>query len=561
MNVLRDATPRALVLVALFGFLWAKSLGLTVFLDPTNLDWMMQGDWLAHLMGWLFTRYEPWAVPLAQAPGLIAPTGTSAALTDAIPLLSVIGKLVSPFFGDRLQLFGGWMVTGVVATGVVGVLVGRAWLKDTASLTLAGCLFVMNAVVSTRAGHPAFFGFWTLSALVGMNLWPVTDLRSARRVAAVSLAVTFVACGIHAYLAVMAGGLLGAAMARLALVRRDFRPLEAVLWLCAAPLTWLLSLWLFGFLSGARGVTANLASEGFGEFSADLLTLVNPSIWSRFVPALPTGPRQYEGYAWLGLGVLGLLVVRLGVLVRRRPERRAVLESLPLVVVVTLMAFFALSNHVTLAGRPLADLSGLYAHAGPWPSVFRSSGRFVCPLFAALTLAAVLGAAQLRTRTGRVFLLGGAALLQLADFDTPRIALNHHAGTAAWQFKDPAWQLMGQGYRHVVIHPIQLQWTCPFDGPLVAGLSWEAYRQRLSINSGHVGRPPPGTDCKRHLQPGELDAETVYVPYFPDFVGDVQRPGMTCGPVEGRLVCVSSSHDTALLRELRLRATRGPEGR
>ena len=44
----------------------------------------------------------------------------------------------------------------------------------------------------------------------------------------------------------------------------------------------------------------DLAIEGFGQFSADLLTFVNPLQWSRFFPAIAMGPRQYEGFAYLG---------------------------------------------------------------------------------------------------------------------------------------------------------------------------------------------------------------------------------------------------------------------
>jgi len=101
---------------------------------------------------------------------------------------------------------------------------------------------------------------------------------------------------------------------------------------------------------------------------------------------------------------------------------------------------------------------------------------------------------------------------------------------------------------------VQIQWTCPFDGKFIAALSWEAYRQRLSINSGHVGRAPPGTDWHRPLPPAVLDQETVYIPYHREYFADFQLPQMACGPVEGRLVCVSKEKATPLLRELLRRA-------
>ncbi len=546
-------TLRAMGLVVLFGVLWARALGLTALADPTFLDWMIEGDWLGHLFGWLFTRNGPWGLPLAQAPELVAPAGSSAALTDAIPLLSVAGKLLSPFFGERLQLFGAWMVLGVIGTGVAGVLVCRAWLHDWVSLGLAGCLFVMNPIVSTRYGHPPFFAFWMLTGLVGTALWPVTSLASARRTAAVTLALGFLASATNAYLAVMAAALVGASLARLAVVLRRFAAGEAAAWLVSGPAVVVGALWLFGFVSGARSAPMQtLAIEGFGQFSADLLTFVNPATWSRLLPALGMGPRQYEGYAYLGLGVLGLLAVRGLLLARRRPTKLELLGLAPLALAALATSFYALSNHVTVGGTRVADLSGLYAPLGSWPSVFRSSGRFVWPLHAWLTIIAALAVAPLATLPARRLVLAAGVLVQLVDFDPGRTPL--HKGFRVFEpFRDPTWQLLGD-YRHVVIHPVQIQWTCPFNHELVAKLSWEAYRQRVSINSGHVGRAPPGTDCTRHLGPAELRDDTVYLPYFPQYLQDFQRAGYVCGPVEGFTLCVSPARQTPLLQALLQRA-------
>lgn len=553
----RSVTLRALFLVVLFGVAWAHALGLTRLADPTDIDWMISGgDWMAHFFGWLFVRAAPWGLPLGQAPALLAPHGTNAALTDAIPLLSTLGKVLSPLAPDRFQLFGLWLVGGVIGTGVAGVLSVRAWFKDVWSLTWAGCLFVMNPIVSTRAGHPSFMAFWVLTGLVGATLWPVPDARSGRRVAIVTLVLCLVATGIHGYLAVMAAALVGASLLRLALVARPFAWPERLAWFFAGPVVTLFGLWLFGYLgSFGGGKPTNMTAEGFGQFSADLLTFFNPITWSRFVPAFGMGPRQYEGYAYLGLGTAALLLVGLASLVWRRPSRAAWLTAAPVVVITLVMFGYALSNHVTIGGREIADFTAFYAKLEPWPSVLRGSGRFVFPLYALLTMTAVLAATRLQAKW-RPMALGLAALLQLVDFDASRAHFGQPPAPAFTAFTDPTWKLMRDGYRHVVVHPIQLQWLCPFDGPLIAKLSWEAYLQGLTINSGHVGRPPPDYSCTRHLAPEELQRDAVYLPYFKQYLPDFTAAGFICGAIENRVVCVSPDNDTPLKAELLRR--RGP---
>ncbi|MEW5739878.1 MAG: DUF6311 domain-containing protein [Myxococcota bacterium] len=551
-------TPRgqlavSLSIVSAFGLGWYLALGGGQTINPTNVSWMLEGDWMGHLFGWLFTRNGPWALPLASAPDLVHPAGSSAALTDAIPLAAVVAKLFSPLAPEAFQYFGLWMLLGTIGLGVAGVLVLRPHVKDPALLTLGGMLCVMNPIVSTRYGHPPFYGFWALTGLVGLSLWPVAELKSARRVAGAALVLGFLGCAMNAYLALMASGLMFAAVVRLALVERRFSRREGAAWVAATPAVAVLSLWLFGFISGARSSPVeNLAIEGFGQFSADPFTFVNPFTWSRFLPALPVAPRQYEGYAYLGLGILALLAFRLALLARFRPSRDELKSLAPLLLVALVMAFYALSNQVIVGGRLVAHLD-FYDRLAPLPSIFRSSGRFVWPLHVLLTLTAILGAARLtRIWLARV-VLGLAFLVQVIDFNVATSTLGRPAPEFR-PFRAPEWKLLGQDYRHLYIHPVQINWTCPFNPVLVAKLSWEAYRQRLTINSGHVGRAPPGTNCTRHLAPAELDPQTVYIPYFQEYYPDFATAGWVCGVLEGVPLCVSPARETALKQLLQQRA-------
>ncbi|MFT3709457.1 MAG: DUF6311 domain-containing protein [Archangium sp.] len=546
-----STTRIALVLASTFGLIWAHAIGVTGFFDPTNIDWMFEGDWQAQLYGWLFARIAPWGIPFSQAPNLVYPFGSSAALTDSVPSLILVSKLASPLFGERMQPFGVWMVTGIMATGAAGVLICRAWLRDLPSLTFAGCLFVMNPVLTTRYGHIPFFGFWAIFALVGLCIWPVNELKSARRIAAVTIACGFFACSTTAYVAMMCMLLVGAGILRLVLVARAFKPREALAWLFAAPAFCLLSLYLFGWVKGALN-SPKLTEEGFGQFSADLLTFFNPSIWSRFISGFSMGPRQYEGFAYLGLGVIALVLVRLVLLVRFRPSRSELLTWVPLLIAIVLMGTFALSNIVTVAGKPVANWSAFYSHLGQYPQVFRSSGRFIWPMFCTLYLVAALAVTRIEALWVRQWVLGLGVLLQFVDINPTQAPIRHpypHFEPS----RDPAWALLNE-YQHLVISPIQLQWVCPYDHILVSTLSWQAYRQNLTINSGHVGRAPPGSDCKKHLSPAELDDQTVYIPYFAEYVPDLVNAGFVCGQVERWLVCVSPNRDTALQRLLRTRA-------
>lgn len=532
--------------IAAFAFAWFGAQGGWDTLDPTNISWMLEGDWLGHLLGWFFVRNGPFGLPMTLAPDLIYPYGSSAAFTDAIPIASFVTKLFSPLLPVSFQFFGWWIFKGFVVHGWVGFFTARLFTKDWVTVTLVGCLFVLNPMLIGRYGHPPFYAMWTVFLLVALGFAPVSDTPHARRLLLVGAAVAAFAGGVNTYLAVMAFALVLALIARFALAERRITWREALVWLALGPGGVLLSMAFFGFFHGlGGGPPMRLGVEGFGQFSSDLLTFINPADWSRIVPKLPMGYRQGEGGAYLGLGVLLLLVFRL--IPGKHKVKVFSVGAVPTLLVASAMAFYALSSIVTVGGKMVLSLEWLYAPFSTLTSMFRSSGRFVWALHALVTLLAVSGVSRFAARAwlGRVVLLLACAL-QCYELKTSLSGFN---GEYA-QFKplpSPTWSLMGE-YKHLFVHPVQVQWICPYDHELIAHLSWEAYRQHLTINSGHVGRVPDliADNCMRHLPPNELDAQTVYVVHFPQFLGDFTQAGYHCGAVEERVLCVSPDRETKL---------------
>lgn len=205
----------------------------------------------------------------------------------------------------------------------------------------------------------------------------------------------------------------------------------------------LLQAWLDGRMSGAalaqRGgavlggivalmlLTGQLGSDlgsavgsGYGRWTLDPLSPFVPQLSA--IPGL--GSRwldsfyQYEGYAYLGLGVLLLLAFNLPGIVDlwgRRSRRYAVLPA-----VFAAFLLFAISNRVDFR---------FFSFEIPVPyrllydfGVFRASGCFVWPVGYALAALAVFLTLRYYIPAAALALLGVAAL-QLADVAPPRAAM------------------------------------------------------------------------------------------------------------------------------------------
>jgi hypothetical protein len=528
-----------------FAAAWFAYLGYGPTLEVTNIRWMLRDDWAAYLWGFSFFRHAEWSWPLGNTPELFWPFGTSVGFTDANPWASVFFKLLSPALPPDFQFSGPWFLLCFVLYAVLGARIGAVFTEDKVRQALSGALFAVSPLLPSRHPHIALCAFFFVAAGVHLNLAPVRSrsdgLRLVRR-ACVWLAW---AAGTHGYLSVMLLVLSAAACVRLGAVERVLGAWEASLAMASFVAITLGVYLLFGYV-GWR--PTELTAEGFGQFSGDLTALVNPMGWSRFLPGLPVMPRQWEGFSYLGLGVLSLLALR-ALLGARAPSGvlAAARRQWPLLIAVLVMWLYSWSSHVAYRGVTVLDLSELYEPFARLTGIFRSSGRFSWPLHVALVTAAISAAAALENaHLGRAVLLA-AVLVQAAELDATRLDFRD---VALHPLEHPAWAESEASYRHLALVPLHLLWVCRYDHALVNRLSYEAYRRRWTFNSGNFMRKQAGVEalCDAPLRPAP---ETIYV------LGDrrpariLEAAGFACGRLDGLGVCVPGHEPTPLLAAIR----------
>jgi hypothetical protein len=382
-------------------------------IDPASSAWLLHGDPAQHYLGAVYFLGQDWHWP----PGLIRGIGVGGAdgsvmLADALPLLALPAKLLG--WPAHWQYFGLWIVACHALAAACGLLLLRR-LGCPPRAALPGALFfTLSPMLLLRAyGHEALQGQFLVLAALALALapwraWPW-------------LVLAPLAAAVHPYLAAMVLGLLlAAALAALsegATARRQALGTLVTVPLLAAGMA---------YLVGAFGLGGQLSAEGFGFYSANLLTWFDPMDWAGFLarfgrdqaqgrewstvlPALGQATAgQYEGFAYLGLGMLVLLGLALltaawpipGAKAQGAPLRRT-LWVLAACLAAALLAF---SHRPGLGSRLLFELP-LAPPVATLLGLFRASGRFIWPLtylLLALTIA----------RVGR--LPGGAAVLVAA---------------------------------------------------------------------------------------------------------------------------------------------------
>lgn len=449
---MRSGTPAAgPAIVALLGAAFAAWLYGWRAIDPASAAWLLHGDPAQHYLGSVFFLSEPWHWP----PGLIQRFGeqpTSLVFTDALPLLALPAKLLGAAPG--LQYFGLWMVACHALAGWFGWrLLWRLGLRGGFRLSLGALFFVAAPVLLLRAyGHEALMGQFLVLAALDRALAP-WRLRGW-------LLVWGASVWVHPYFALMTGLLGGAAMLAA-------RAEGALTWIRlagqgAAALVLLAAMaWAAGYFVGSGEVSA----AGHGFFSANLLTWFDPMAWqvflaqhgrtdasganwSRWLPGLQQATAgQYEGFAYLGAGMLVLLVLWL--LTFHRPTGGQAVQAgtiprarwIAVSAAAGLLMLLAFSARPSVGSMVLAQVplsEGVEKALG----VFRASGRFIWPM---TYLVMVLALSHVGRRRWGGLLLAACLLLQAQDqsdkFREFRDRFRSGPVDAERAVTDPAWAL------------------------------------------------------------------------------------------------------------------------
>ena len=379
----------------------------------TSAYWQLpQADERMALIGYRYFLHESWHWPIFLSHAVNVPYAKSVAFLDCIPLWALINKsiatLIPPWesFSSTAYL-GLWHGLTYALQPVFGVACVRAlghtsW--RTALVTAVFCIAVPTWIF--RYAHPALSAHWLILWALSLYLRTPAGAPTPRRLGLARLAQLVVATLVTPYHAALSLSIYVPSVLR----SRDRSSIA--MWLPLGLACVALACWFAGYFAPE----AARAQWGFDKESANLLGWLVPLRSgilgdARWLANPEATPWQYEGYAYLGLGVLVLLALYAP---HVRSLRGAIARHRWLVAVVVISALFALSNHVYFGSHEIASYR--------IPSVlrwvrdqFRSPGRFVwVPTYALLIF--LLHQAFTRFATPRRFaILALAATLQLVD--------------------------------------------------------------------------------------------------------------------------------------------------
>jgi len=340
-------------------------------LQPTNIAWLQNSDAVSQYLAWKFFAHSPWGIPFGVNPEYGLEFSSSIFFTDSLPLFALPFKLAGVPRDGEFQYFGIWLLVCFCLQFLAGYLLAgriteRIWLR-----AIMATFFVFAPIMLWRLyGHFALVGQFLVLFALYLNL---IDRHQGPSLIAWPLLIATSAL-THGYILAMVLPLWGSDIIR-RFYRLDTLGREALTEAVVAGAALVASLWAAGFFVMSGG----FAEAGFGIYRMDILSPLNPMGWSYILRDLPSDPGEYEGFNFIGTGML--LAILLLIAARIGGGRKPLG---PLGLPVPLLAALCILTLMALTNRP---------SLGPWQlviplpetfltmvSVVRASGRFFWPV-------------------------------------------------------------------------------------------------------------------------------------------------------------------------------------
>ena len=513
----------------------------TILTDNTDVRWLVVGDRAFGLMGWLDYVRHPWSFPLNTDSHYLYPLPANVALTDSIPLLTFIAKIFAARDFSIWHPYGYWLMLCFSLQAVFANLIAHRLLAPSVILRFA---FTFIGTIAPplffRNGHLALMAHWLLLAafFIGTAGPRASHLYNY-------LAWTFltaVAAMIHPYwppmILIMAASVYFNS-ARLSSSPRWLSYVWALVRILGLVIIALAGFWMLGILNQPKPV------DEIHIYTSDILMHFNSYGWSSYVPALfQFRSGQYEGFAYLGAGVLFIFIcffVAQRTLKDRHDSFKRLIDPSSNIKGVSigclLLFIWSLGAKVRFLGKTMGYLDFIYEPLLPILGTFRSVGRFAWGVHYLIIILLFFWLSKLWMNGRRRLSISIAMLAVILQF-AETIDKSGSFFVRDSQFRplsSAEWLPLLQGKTSIDLVPPELSSTSctsiDFQARPWVPLALLAVEQGLRFNSGARANPPEDPAkiyCKsleERLKNGRFENSSVYV--IPPWADKSWKPKLT----------------------------------
>lgn len=500
-------------------------IGLIVFLilfdirvlNPTSVFWLQnnQGDLTQHYVGWLFFRDAAWSFPVGMISNLAYPFGLPVGYMDSIPLFAIPFKILSPVLPTTFQYFGLWGLLSYILFGALSAFILYRLTKSSIVAVIGAVILTLNPIMFMRMfGHTALAGQWIILLSIAATI--TSNNVRIRRFILVWSVVLSLAVTIHPYFVPMVG-----VMFLISLVL-SFKTLKQTVVKALLPLA---VMTIVFWLIGGFGVGGGYSGDGLDKYTLNINSLINSMGTSKILPTLPIHEGGYEGYAYLGVGVMLLIImtVILSVLQWQKIRLLEKIKSPKYIISLFLLLVLAVLSIGTVIHI------GLYEIALPVPkliekiwSIFRASGRLFWPVYYLIIIGAIVAFYKLTHRNGvskkiiigiLIFVLLGQAV-EIYTSNSVIAKQTKLSSSISKTYNNPLNIEEWNKVFHKKSHIFYLEKPLTED---FLNMSYLAINNNMTVNDGYFARAPGALidelqkTTTEEIFKGKIDSKAIYL--------------------------------------------------
>ncbi|HEX6170473.1 MAG TPA: DUF6311 domain-containing protein, partial [Chitinophagaceae bacterium] len=493
---------------------------------PANISWLMtvHHDWGAHYLGWYFYRDEPWHYPLGEIHKLFYPIGTNVGFTDSIPLLAIPFKLFAVFLPEDFQYFGMWLLSCHLLTAYFTIRLFKLFNVNQVFTFLAVLFIAANPVLIYRGMHPAICAHWLLIACIYLYFLNPNHVKP-QKILLYQFILLMLSAMINPYMTFMVIGFTFIIPLRLSFFDKVLAKKNFFIYNAVSILAVLFSWFIVGMINFKTGEDFGV-SGGYGLYSLNLNSLFNSFGFSTFFPQLKQVTlHQYEGFMYLGLGIIFLLVILLFysifTYIKKKsnflqpifPSYKA--NLIPLIILGIILSLFSITHIVSLNDKVLfkTPIPDPLLKIG---EILRASARFFWIPYYLIVLFCLI--AITKTKLPRFVILSVVFIALVIQFyDTKRLFTYRHLTNGSYQMPidEKSWSTLFKEFDEIVLYP-------PFQGSYLSNSDYQdfcylAAKTRKPITTGYVSRVDNkavklySDSLKAELDEGKLSSKKLYI--------------------------------------------------
>lgn len=431
-------------------------------LNPLYNDWLYY-QWIdiaQNYTGWLAFLHSKWQFPLLLTDRLTYPENISIFWTDSNPLFSIIFKLFSPLYNYAdIQFIGFYSLLSLTLSSIFASQIVRYFNKNVFIIILGTFFLIYKPTVLHRLViHANLSSQFFIYACIAYILYNYKQDNFKKDLLIIVLLFAL-AVSIHFYYVPM---ILSFMFFYLLYKAIYFKKIKYMSVLLAGASATALSMYILGVFVNYE----TSQGEGVGFYSFNLNSFWNPMMGWSFIKELPiVYTYQTDGFAYLGLGFLFLLIICISVILynikniyKMKQSKSFKLIFLFTIIYITGIILIAMGGVISYNEKIIAqyDLSFLL-------STFRGHGRFIWMLPIVFTvLLYILLFNKFSTRNLIIILLT-ASIIQIVEINR-KVTETYQFHMADYGYnriisKDDIAKLQEYGIKHVVLpleHPMKM---------------------------------------------------------------------------------------------------------